>query len=324
MPVKFKRLLPYLVSVLVLVGVGVLLANRDQALDWWKLRGYDVPGVVASLAEDTTMTDYGRRLFYVNEPTLDGKDTFNKNCADVIDEAAVLGCYRGDRHGIHIYDIKDVRWHGIKEVTAAHEMLHQAYDRLNEDERKSINNLLLDFYESGQLDQSIADKLALYGDQGQDVLVNEMHSIFGTEVQNLPDELEEYYSQFFNDRSRVLAFRASSRAAFEDYRSQIESFEQRLGQLKSQIDSNEVELDNRLSQLNDMRGQLESDLAAGRIEQYNAGVAEFNQLVSSYNDLLDQTRQLVFEHNELVKQRNDVAIKVEDLNAALDSRLTPQ
>lgn len=308
----------------IFAGALFFALQRDQVLDWWQLRGYDPPDRIVALADDTVMTDRARNLFYVNKPTLDDKDEFNKNCAGVIHEVAVLGCYLGDRRGIHIYDIGDERWHGMEEVTAAHEMLHQAYDRLSEDERRRINELLLDFHENGQYDQDIRAKIELYSPQGWEVVVNEMHSIFGTEAADLPDELEEYYSQYFTDRSKVLAFRASSRAAFNDHRNQIAEFDRRLADLKERIDTNQDLLSTQLRNLEERREQLEADLAADRVEQYNAAVPGFNAAVDEYNALLSRTRAQVEEHNDIVRQRNAVAIVVEDLNAALDSRLTPQ
>lgn len=321
---KVLRTLPYALTAAVFIGALFFALQRDQVLDWWHLRGYDPPAAIAALADDTAMADHARNFFYVNKPTLDDREEFNNNCAGVIHEVAVLGCYLGDRHGIHIYKIDDDRWHGMKEVTAAHEMLHQAYDRLSEDERWRINELLLDFHENGQYDQDIRDKIELYSSQGWDVVVNEMHSIFGTEAADLPDELEEYYSQYFTDRTKVLAFRASSWAAFNDYRSQIAGFDRRLAELKTRIDANQDLLSAQLRNLEERREQMEADLDADRVEQYNAAVPGFNAAVDEYNSLLSRTRSLVGEHNDIVRQRNAVAIVAEDLNAALDSRLTPQ
>jgi hypothetical protein len=270
------------------------------------------------------MTSYAQRLFYVNKPTLDDKDAFNSNCAGIIQEAAVLGCYHGDRGGIHVYDVTDDRLQGIEEVTAAHEMLHQAYDRLNGGKRERIDDLLQQFYDEGLSDQSIRDKLGIYQQEGVHDLANEMHSIFGTEVAELPVELEEYYRQYFSDRQQVVAFRMASRAAFDDYRNQITTYDDRLRDLQAAIDKNEAELSRRLARINQTRAELDGALDSGNVEQYNAGVPAFNALVSSYNGLLQETQGLVEEYNQLVIQRNAIAVQVTELNQALDSRFTPQ
>jgi Skp family chaperone for outer membrane proteins len=319
----FKRLLPVFTLILLLAGGVALWANRDNVLDWWTLRGYDPPQHIAQLAEDTAMTGYAERLFYVNKPTLDDKETFNVNCAGILTEAAVLGCYKGDRRGIHIYDVTDERLHGIEEVTAAHEMLHQAYDRLSADERARIDGLLNDFYQNGLQNADVRNKISLYEEEHAP-LANEMHSIFGSEVAELPGELEEYYARYFNDRAKVVSFHQQSRAAFNEYRNEIASYDQRLAALQTEISNNEAILEQRLRDINQRRAKLDAHLAADQIDAYNQGVPAFNSLVESYNNLLSRTQTLANDYNGLVAERNALAVQVTNLNAALDSRLTPQ
>lgn len=320
---RIKRSLPY-VGLFLTLGVSVFVwLFREQVVDWWYLRGYE-PGVrTVELADDTTMTDEARRLFFVNKPTLDDKATFNDNCGNIIEEVAVLGCYRGDRQGIHLFDVTDTRLDGIEEVTAAHEMLHQAYDRLANSERSKIDALLNDFYRNGLKDQSVRDKVELYGDDGH-TLANELHSIFGTEVLSLPAELEEYYGRYFNNRSKVVDFREQSRVAFEEFRKKIESYDRRLRTLQSEIQQGEQALAAELARLEAARKRLDQLLESEQVGAYNAGVPDFNKQVESYNALLKQTQQSVRTHNKLVEERNRVAVQVSDLNAAIDSRLTPQ
>ena len=319
-----KRLIPIVVFVFFLAGGTVLWLYRDAVQDWIVLRGYEPPEHIAQLAKDTRMTPYAERLFYVNQPTLDDKEAFNVNCAGIMAEASVLGCYRGDRGGIHIYRITDERLAGVEEVTAAHEMLHQAYDRLNPRERERINTLLQDYYEHDLDDASVREKLELYRDGGIKTLVNEMHSIFGTEIAELPPELEEYYTQYFTDRQQVVGFRQQSRAAFDEYRGQIRDFDDRLQNLQQQIDATQAALERQLADINSMREQMDRDLEADRVAEYNVQVEPFNQLVESYNGQLQQARALVDEYNQVVAERNEIAVQVTDLNAALDSRFTPQ
>lgn len=309
---------------LVVVASTALWLQRDRVLDWWYLRGFDPAPEIEILATDTMMTDYAERLFFVNHPTLDDKQTFNQNCADIIQEVAVLGCYHGNRLGIHLYDITDERLYGVEQVTAAHEMLHQAYDRLSQSERQRIDGLLQDFYDNGLQEQSVREKIALYeNDEGHD-LVNEMHSIFGTEVAELPEELEQYYQQYFDDRSKVIAFHKQSRAAFEEFRQKITDYDNQLANLQQQIDSNETSLSSMLTELESERARLDQLLANEQIEQYNSGVPGFNAQVNAYNGLLNNTQGLVEQYNQLVEERNKVAVQASGLNAALDSRLTPQ
>jgi Skp family chaperone for outer membrane proteins len=321
---RFQKILPYVILSIIVAGSIVLWVQRERVLDWWYLRGYEPSAAIETLATDTMMTDYAQRLFFVNHPTLDDKQAFNQNCAGILEEVAVLGCYHGDRLGIYLYDVTDGRLHGIEQVTAAHEMLHQAYDRLSGKERQRVNNLLQDFYDNELDIASVREKIALYQKDGDHDIINEMHSIFATEVEDLPDDLENYYSQYFSDRSKVIAFHKQSRAAFEQFRQKISNYDKQLASIRQQIDNNESSLSTMLTELESERQRLDQLLASDQVEEYNTGVPAFNQRVNSYNGLLQTTQGLVEQYNRLVQERNDVAIQVSDLNAALDSRLTPQ
>ncbi|HZM63580.1 MAG TPA: hypothetical protein VFB59_00425 [Candidatus Saccharimonadales bacterium] len=319
-----RRLLPLLFLAVLLTGVALVVVNRDYLRDQMVLRSYTAPQDVALLASDTAMSEYGRRLFFVNKPELNDKAGFNTHCQNLSDEAAVLGCFKGNRQGIYIFDVTDPRLHGIEQVTAAHEMLHQAYDRLDGATRQRINKLLEDYYRTSLSDQSVKEKMAIYQTTEPGNLSNEMHSIFGTEIKNLPAELEEYYKRYFTDRQKVVAFRDSSQMAFDSYRKQIADYDKRLADLKPRIDQIEAILSQEVAQLKATKAELEADLAAGRISEYNAGVGPYNALVSSYNkDLADLNRRIE-EYNKLVQERNALSVQVSELNEALDSSLTPQ
>lgn len=320
----WRRLYPFLILVLLVTSGSLLFFQRENIGDWWKLRGYEAPETIAQLATDTAMTPYGKRLFYVNEPTLDDKAALNTHCSGLATEAAVLGCYRGNRQGIHIYDITDERLHGIEQVTAAHEMLHQAYDRLSSDERSHIEALLEAYYRQGLTDQSVIDKMNIYTKTEPDHLIDEMHSIFGTEIAALPAELDAYYEQYFTDRQQVVAYRMQSQAAFTAYQQQITDYDTRLVSLKAQIKDNEAQLDDAQSDLKQQKAQLDSNLAKGNVAAYNAGVAPYNAAVGVYNKQLQIAKDLINEYNRLVEERNALAVQATELSEALDSRLTPQ
>src|SRR6266508_2076863 len=185
MLMKFvRRLWPSLVFVLLIVaGVGLWLTH-DQLFDWIATRGYHPSAVVEQLAVNTAMTPYAKRLFYANRPQVEGKQAFNKHCTDPSEQVAVLGCFTGNRFGIYIYDVTDLRLSGVEEVTAAHEMLHQAYQRVGGSGKKRLNNLLQAYYDQ-KASQALKDKIANYKLTEPTEILNEMHSIFGTEAADL-------------------------------------------------------------------------------------------------------------------------------------------
>src|SRR5688500_2058841 len=151
----FRRLWPYLLLVVLIAVNAVVWVQRDALADWWRLRDYAPVQDITALVEDTTMTDYAEHLFFVNHPSLENKQAFNEHCADHGEETAVLGCYHGDRRGIYLYAVDDARLEGVRQVTAAHEMLHQAYDRLSGADRKRISKLLQEYYNTGLIEEDV-------------------------------------------------------------------------------------------------------------------------------------------------------------------------
>src|SRR4051794_12915719 len=100
-----------LVIVLVwLVGLSLAAANHQSIFDWWQLRDYQAPTTVAQLSAQDTMTDYGRKVFYVNHPTVENKATFSHACPNNGGEQTiVLGCYHSNQAGIFLLAVNDPR-----------------------------------------------------------------------------------------------------------------------------------------------------------------------------------------------------------------------
>ena len=316
-----RKIWPYVLLALLVVGGVLFWQNQNQILDWVATRGYTPAPLVSQAATDTTMTPYAKELFYANRPVIETRDVFNKHCTDPSEQVAVLGCYTGNRLGIYIYDVTDPRLSGIEQVTAAHEMLHQAYQRLNRSEKMRVNGLLQEYYDL-HASQALKDKIGSYKSSEPDDLQNEMHSIFGTEVSDLPPELEVYYKQYFADRQKVLALHNKYQSEFDQRIAQIKSDDARLTDLKSQIDANKKELDNREKQLLQMRAKLDSYLASNNIPAYNASVPAFNSLVLEYRNLVASTNRLVDEFNSLLTERNSLAVQERQLEDAIDSSVT--
>jgi hypothetical protein len=317
----FRRAWPYLLLVILLLANVVVWSERQAIVDWWRLREYRAPNSISSLANEATMTDDAKHLFYVNHPSLESKESFNEHCADESKETAVLGCYRGNRQGIYIYDVNDERLNGVKQVTAAHEMLHQAYDRLSDKDRQHIDQLLENFYKNGLNDEAVKTKLDSYKKQSGTVLANEMHSIFGTEVRDLPAELETYYRKYFTDRSKVVSYREAYQGEFTRRQDLVKQYDGQLGDLKKQINTNKATLEQEMGFLNEKEKSINQDINASNQSAYQADVQSYNTTVNSYNTLLTTTRSLISQYNDIVNKRNDLAIQEQQLQQALDSRL---
>lgn len=313
-----------LVTLIVLLLVLVVGWSQSQRIaDWLRLRGYQPPAEIAAIAEQTTMTGLGKHLFYINRPALEDKATFRQNCPDY-EATIVIGCYRQGQGGIHVLKVDDPRLEGVEQVTAAHEMLHAAYDRLKRGERQQIEEWLNDYAKNGLTDVRVKDTLKSYETTEPGQQTNEMYAIFGTELPDLPTELEQHYSRYFSDRAAVVRFAANYQEAFTSRQKQVDAYDQQLNGLNTRIKANTELLSRRRDDLTASERQLNDYRQSGDVARYNAGVDGYNRQVADYNSLLEQTRGLINEHNRIVVLRNDIAAQTVELRQAIDSDELPQ
>lgn len=285
--------------------------------DWLKLRNYTPPAAVSTLAAEDAMTPLGAHIFYVNHPMVEtNRTTFRQACA-IAEQTIVLGCYHSDQAGIEIYDVTDGRLKGVEEVTAAHEMLHAVYDRLSSKARQDVDSMLQDYYKNDLQDQRIKDTIALYMKTEPNDVVNEMHSVFGTEIANLPVPLENYYKKYFTNRVAVTTFAANYEGEFTSRKTQITSDDAQLTTMKAQIQADEQSLNAQLAGLQADRSRVENSTSESEVVQYNSRV-------SAYNSGVRRLQDEIAAYNALVEQRNAIAADLASLQGALDTRLTTQ
>jgi uncharacterized protein YukE len=318
---SFLKLLPPL---LVLVLAALVALNHQQIQDWLKLRGYQPPADISKLADEDTMTSSAKHIYYINHAQLISSGTqFGQVCPQP-EQTIVLGCYQSNENGIYLRTVTDTRLGGVEEVTAAHEMLHGAYERLSQKDKQYIDSLLVDYFNHDLHDQRIIDVMNSYKKTEPNDVVNEMHSVFGTEVANLPPALESYYQRYFTNRSAVTAFAASYEQEFTSRLNQIKILETQLNDLKQQISSRQEALNAQQTQLQADRASLDNLRNSGQIDRYNAQVPVFNQEVEAYNTGVSQLKQDINTYNTLVEQHNQLADELRGLYTSLGTNLSPQ
>ncbi|HSH18603.1 MAG TPA: hypothetical protein VK978_04425 [Candidatus Saccharimonadales bacterium] len=314
------------VILLVVLVVGAVLALNLQALrDYARLRGYEPSATVAALADQTTMTDEARKLFYVNHPVLADRSHFSGQCTSRGEQTIVLGCYKPVDRGIFLFDVQDERLDGVEQVTAAHEMLHAAYDRLSGRERDAIDVQLQNFYNERikNTDERLRGTIAAYEKSEPNDVSNEMHSIFATEVAELPDELESYYKRYFQDRSKVIAYADTYRSEFTARQEKVRLYDLQLMSIKDRINANKAELQERETDIRSTQQQLEEYRQQDDIETYNSLVPIYNARVEGYNQLVRTVQRDIATYNRLVTERNQVASQVKELTESISSAPQP-
>lgn len=312
----FKRLSSAIVSVVIVFSLVLAWSNRQAIYDWWRLRDYQPPTAIQQLADKTTMTPHARRLFYINRPVIADRAQFNEKCS--LEASIVLGCYI-PRDGIYLYNINEPRLQGVMEVTAAHEMLHAGYERLDNKERERVDAMTKQAY--AQLtNERVRRNVESYQRQDPGVVPNELHSILATEVTNLPPQLEDYYRMYFTNRQSVVALSAQYESEFEGRKAKVDSYDKQLGELKIDIEANKNELALQYKNLESEKTRLEALLASGDVQAYNSAVPTFNEQISRYNEIVKTTDRMINRYNEIVQERNSVALEVQNLAEAIDSR----
>ncbi len=301
---------------LVVGSAGWTLLNRQFVIDWWRIRTFTPSSDVAQLAIRDTLVGRGHDLFMASEPQVQNGSDFNSSCPSKGEKTIVLGCYAAQR--IYVYNVTDERLTGVKEVTAAHEMLHAAYERLSVSDQAKVNAMLKPIID-GMTDKRILELIKLYNQQEPGQLYNEMHSILGTEYAHLTPDLEDYYKQYFGNRQTVVGYALAYQQPFTDSQNKLDEYDAQLDALKPQIDQNNASLKQQQADLQDESNRLGQLRAQGNIQAYNESVPGYNAKVASFNQLVQLTRDLVAEYNALVVKHNQEATAQNDLQQSLDS-----
>lgn len=282
--------------------------NWQSLRDRMVLAGYQPDAEIAAIAKRTTMTSKAKTIFYVTKPILADRQTFGQQCPKREEGLNVLGCYHGgflQSGKIILFRIESRELVDEIDVTAAHEMLHAAYERLSLVERKKIDDQLKAAVAKIPASQ-LTDVIKAYVREGN---MNELHSHLGSEYQDLPPDLEQYYRRYFSNRQSIVAVHLGNEALFESCESD-QKFQQ------STLRSTKASIDSIKSQLQQMRSRMDRHLAAGETEQYNALVGPHNQLVEQHNSLVATFNSRVASFNSLVGRCNA-------LSTSLDSDFQP-
>lgn len=319
---SIKNALPIIFAFLSFYAAWWVYTNRQQLVDFVRYHSYTPTSEVILLADKTDMTDQARYIFYVSDPKIDDKQAFNAHCSSG-DEAhsVVLGCYK--TQNIFVYNVTDQRLQGVKEVTAAHEMLHAMYERLPIDEKIVVNRLIqaeLVRLNSPRLHETAKQ----YSRENASIVWNEMHSILGTEYRTLSAELEAHYKKYFNDRGKVVALAQAYEGVFNASKERLKVLDEQLANTKNQIEANRAQMAQLKEQLNQESARLDQ-LRTTDVAAYNAAVPDYNalvkSLVASHNSLVAETRSEIKTYNALVEERNNEAATHNDLYKSLDSHI---
>lgn len=308
------------ISVLTLaVVVGWVILNRQYVIDVYQSAIYKPTADAAAVIDAVSFTPRGDLLARASHLEVNTAADFNQNCTQQEQGSAILGCYSSGR--IYVYNVDNADLDGIKEVTAAHEMLHAAWVRLSASEQTRLSDLLETEY-STQADDALKEKMDYYARTEPGEKYNELHSIIATEFPVVSDELESYFSQYFTNRAKIVTLHQSYQAVFD--------------RLEKQADALYAELSSMAKQIEAMRSNYESESAAlnAAIVDFNKkansggfnSTAEFNEAravivarIASVDSLYDELAATIDTYNAKYDDYQDLAVQQNQLQSSIDS-----
>jgi hypothetical protein len=316
-----KRLKRYLVIAMT-IAVAIMGIRFEQDLeDWRKLMAYQPPVEIARLATTTTMTDTARRLFYVNQPTIETQKS-SLNLCPHSEQTIVLGCYV-PRKGIFLQAVTDPRLNGVMEVTAGHEMLHAAYQRMSLFEQTQLNQKLEAVL--SQLENPRILKLVeTYRSQDTRSVDNELHSILGTEVGNLSPELEAHYRKYFTNRAAVVAFSERYEGIFTTLKDKTKRLGQQLQTRKSALAQFSAQVKQEEKAIGSEQSELKAAIVANPQSDYSFRISTFNEHVRTYNRSFERLKEQTNTYNQLVTEYNATTLEHQSLVESLENKSTQQ
>lgn len=318
---KIRSGISLIISLLFLLAAVWAVLNRQYIVDQITVWQFQPSAEIMNLANQSGLNDNGTFVYLASKPELNDRNSFNGNCTQRESQMIVLGCYSGGQ--IYIFDVTDTRIEGVKTVVAAHEMLHAAYERLDANERRLVD-AMLESQLNSTTDQNILDLVEAYRKTEPGQELNELHSIFATEVSDLSPQLETYYQKYFTDRSKVVSKYTEYADVFNQLKTQATALQTELAALKGEIDDLTEQYKTESSTLDD------------KIEAFNkkaktvGGFSSTNEFQTARETLLDRQTNLnnlvakinqkIEDYNNGVEKLNALGIEINKLNQNLDSR----
>lgn len=310
------------VTLAIAVAVGGLVAYsyRGEIQDHFLATSFTPSERVEQVRTGIELNASGDRIFLASQPTIGGREDFNRWCAGVdhTEEGHVLGCYADRR--IRLFEVTDQRLTGVVETTAAHELLHAAWARMSQDERASLSRTLIAEYEElAKRDEDFKQRMSVYESLSATAFANELHSVFGTEVRDISPTLEEHYRSWFTDRAVIVNWYEGYHGVFTELKAEADRLSAELEALRADIEQRSANYDIAVQQFNvdaaDFKQRNEHYEFSGDKELFDslraqlldrqAGLDSVRQEIQADTDRFNDIRARLLELNDVSLELND-------------------
>lgn len=319
---KTKGIIATLIACCILIAATIaIIYYRQQIIDQIAYWEYTPTSLIASFVDRTAMNSEGKFLFYSAKPQLLGQTQFNKACPTSDSNMAILGCYNGQ--DIYIYNVTNTQLDGIRDVTAAYEMLHAAYKRLSPTDLTKVDSLIEAEYKK-QGDAAMKQLVAYFAVSEPGQRDNELFSMVATQLTHISPQLETYYSRYFSNRQVVVSL-------YNKYIGVFKSLKSRADSLSKQITALSASISSRSNQYNTDAQTLNNDIASFNNLANNNGFSSQQQFYNARTVLIERAAALVAtknsiqaditEYDSLVSEYNSIATQSQKLYNTINSRL---
>jgi hypothetical protein len=314
MKILRKLILPVLI-----IGAVALFLTSDlvpRISDMVRAIGYEPSSTVSEVSGRIALTERGELILRASRAEVLGQDEFNAKCVNESFEGlSVLGCYANGK--VYVYSVDHPELFGIEETTMAHELLHAVWARMGESEKSRIAGYLEAVYAENTV--ALDENLKNYSEAAR---ADELHARVGTEISELPAELEKHYAKYFVDRSQVVVYFNMYHGKFVDLKAESERLKGEIDFLKGEIDRLQAEYSSGVADLNRRIAEFDDRLKTGYFTSQAQFDRERKALLSEtdrMNDLYAEIDETVSSHNELVEEYNENVIHLIDLSDAMNS-----
>ena len=266
---------------------------------------------LVGLVTAATMTPAARRIVASVTASVDDKSRFADDCpVKEMPGSLVLGCF--GRSTLRVLRVDRADLAPVMVVSAAHEMLHGAYQRLARRERTRINREIERVYASLD-DPRLTALVAGYDTAEPGRRLDELHSLLPTQVSTLSPVLERYYRRYFVHRDRVVAAFESYERVFTDLEQRHDALEARLDSLQAQVDDARAQMEAAAARADELGSRIDALRGQGHVDESNDLVGPQNDATNEANELVDRFNALVDQYNALVAQVNALVAGARDL-----------
>jgi hypothetical protein len=317
------RIIIRLIGIAFVISCSVLiLFFRQYIYDQIVVWQFKPSAEMVELTSRIDLSENGKFVFFASQPELDTPEDFNQSCSRVEATTSILGCYSGSR--IYIYNVSDIKLDGIREVTAAHEMLHAVYQRMSETEKTTVDALLEAEYAKLSGDQSFSDLMDYYARAEPSERSNELHSVIGTVVPKISPELETHYAEYFSSRQTVVNYYEKYNGVFQALTDRAKVLVGQLQTLSTSIPEESTQYNSDVLELNSDINSFNAKASNGDFDSNSQFYAERTLLIKRVN-LLNQTRASIDSdidnYNLLLDEYNSIASESKQLYNSMDSSL---